>query len=152
MNGALHRWFKMIATLGPIGYLPASGTLATFATIPLVIVIKLVTRSVQQEFMVIAGLSLLAFFIIHKAQQAWPWTKDPRQIVLDELIGCLWAFCGTHLTVSRIIIGFLLFRFFDIAKPFGIRSCERLPGAFGILVDDVVAGNYTLIFLFLLYA
>lgn len=146
----MDRWTKL-ATLGKIGYMPASGTIATFATLPLVILMR-ACLSLQTQLIAVACITIVSFFIVHKAQQAWPWIRDPRQIVLDELVGCLWAFCGIQLTVSKLFVGFLLFRFFDIVKPLGISACEGLPGAWGVMLDDILAGNYTLICLLLLYA
>jgi phosphatidylglycerophosphatase A len=66
--------------------------------------------------------------------------QDPSEIVLDEVAGCLITFCTLPLTPMTIIIGFILFRFFDIVKPFFIKQCENLPGAFGIIADDIAAG------------
>lgn len=143
-------WTRL-ASLGPVGYWPASGTMATLVTLPAVMLVHLLPTW-QQQLYVIGVITIASFFIVYKAQQAWPWVRDPRQIVLDEVVGCLWAFCGIKLSVSRLIVGFLLFRFFDIIKPLGIRSCERLPGALGVMMDDMVAGNYTLVCLLLLYA
>jgi phosphatidylglycerophosphatase A len=50
-------------------------------------------------------------------------------------------------SLINIVLGFFLFRFFDIVKPPPARSCERLPGGFGIVADDVVSGIYANIIL-----
>ena len=68
---------------------------------------------------------------------------DPSEVVIDELCGYLVAMTGHAVSFVSILTGFLLFRLFDIWKPWPIRSLERkLPGGAGIMVDDVLAGIY----------
>ena len=71
--------------------------------------------------------------------------KDPGIFVLDAVIGYLvtvaWMHGPSYLT---LVVGFFVFRFFDILKPLGVRRLERIPGADGILLDDVLAGLYGL--------
>jgi phosphatidylglycerophosphatase A len=83
--------------------------------------------------------------------------KDPGCVVIDEYAGMLITFLGIQFTWASAIWGFFIFRFFDILKPFPIRTIERkLPGGAGVVLDDVLAGvfsNITLrIILFLFYA
>jgi phosphatidylglycerophosphatase A len=66
--------------------------------------------------------------------------KDPRPIVIDEVVGQLIAFFSAPAEWGWIFLGFFLFRFFDILKPRPIRDLERLPGGWGIMTDDVLAG------------
>jgi len=141
---------KNIATLGTLGYMPASGTVATLVTLPLIIAIKLLHLAPTTELALAAVVSGMALLIIAGAKRLLPFVADPRQIVLDEVVGCFWTFCVLPLTLKRLILGFLFFRFFDIVKPLGIRWCERLPGSLGIIADDIVAGNYALCLLLLL--
>lgn len=70
--------------------------------------------------------------------------KDPPQAVVDEVMGQLitFGFVPFGLGWPFVIAGFLLFRFFDIVKPFPIRTLEILPGGLGICADDIVAGVY----------
>jgi phosphatidylglycerophosphatase A len=70
------------------------------------------------------------------------WGDDPKQIVIDEMVGVWIAILGLPLTVPNLIIGFILFRFFDIAKPLGIRQLEKIKGGWGVMLDDVLAGVY----------
>jgi phosphatidylglycerophosphatase A len=79
-----------------------------------------------------------------KASESHFQKKDPRQCVIDEVAGqlvCLWFL--PH-TIAFYAAAFLLFRFFDILKPFPIKSSEQLPNGIGIMLDDVLAGFYTL--------
>ncbi|MDP9036985.1 MAG: phosphatidylglycerophosphatase A [Myxococcota bacterium] len=67
--------------------------------------------------------------------------KDPQIIVVDEVAGVLVTMLPIrHASLSSVAIGFALFRLFDIAKPWPVRSLERLPGGWGIVLDDVGAG------------
>lgn len=80
--------------------------------------------------------------------------SDPSQAVVDEVMGqwITFAFVPFGLTWPFILAGFLLFRLFDIWKPFPIRTLEILPGGLGICADDIVAGVYAGICLALGYA
>ncbi|MDH3493884.1 MAG: phosphatidylglycerophosphatase A [Acidobacteriota bacterium] len=70
--------------------------------------------------------------------------KDPQIVVIDEVLGQLVTFVFIPFTLSwwPILTGFVLFRVFDIWKPYPIRVFESLPGGIGICADDVVAGLY----------
>lgn len=143
---------KRVATLGSIGYLPGSGSFATLATLPAVIGLKAAGFSYRTEICIILGATLLLTLAVHFALYLFPFTSDPRQIVADEVVGCLWTFCGTALTFKKLIFGFLFFRIFDIIKPLGIRSCEKAPGAWGIMLDDILAGAYASLCLFIFFS
>lgn len=68
--------------------------------------------------------------------------KDPSELVIDELLG-MWLVLAPFQTAppSRLFAAFALFRFFDIVKPWPVSASENwLPGGFGIMLDDVVAG------------
>jgi len=73
---------------------------------------------------------------------------DPGQVVIDEVAGQIITFVATpRITWIGLIAGFILFRAFDIVKPFPARRAERFSGGWGIMLDDVVAGLYSLIVL-----
>jgi len=71
-------------------------------------------------------------------------SKDPQFVVIDEVAGQLVTLIGVPLAWKTFLAGFILFRVFDIWKPFPIRRLERLPEGTGIVVDDVGAGLYAL--------
>lgn len=78
--------------------------------------------------------------------------RDPQWIVIDEWVGIWIALMLTNPNDKlHIFMGFLLFRVFDIIKPGPIKWCERLPGATGILMDDVAAGFVAFIILNLFF-
>lgn len=70
--------------------------------------------------------------------------KDPRQVVVDEIVGQLIALAFIPFDVAwwMILAGFFLFRFFDIAKPYPINRLQVLPGGLGVCADDILAGLY----------
>ncbi len=76
--------------------------------------------------------------------------EDPGYIVIDELAGICVTMAGHSVTLLNTVIGFVLFRIFDITKPFPIKQAERLRRGYGIVADDVVAGIFANIFLIVL--
>ena len=66
--------------------------------------------------------------------------EDPQIVVVDEVAGVLVTLAAAPVTFSGVAMGILLFRFFDIVKPWPVRAAERLPGGWGIMADDIVAG------------
>lgn len=76
--------------------------------------------------------------------------EDPRHVVIDELAGTLITMLGHTATAPNLLMGFILFRAFDILKPYPIKKIEHLPGAWGIVADDVAAGIFSNIILIVL--
>jgi len=76
--------------------------------------------------------------------------EDPGYIVIDELAGICVTMAGHSISLMNTIIGFVLFRIFDIIKPFPIKQAERLKGGYGIVADDVVAGIFANVILIIL--
>ena len=84
---------RTLATLGPLGFCVVPGTLATLATIPFVVAFHLyVPLTAEQEFWLLIGMSLLAWWIIRGALETFPRDHDPSAIVLDEVVGCCVSF------------------------------------------------------------
>ena len=73
--------------------------------------------------------------------------EDPGFVVIDEVAGQMIALIGAPLSWNYLLAGFILFRSFDILKPFPLRRLEKLPGGTGIMMDDVGAGLYALVLL-----
>ncbi len=76
--------------------------------------------------------------------------KDPKEVVIDEIVSLYLAYATFPLTWKTIIAGFLLFRLYDVIKPFPARRLENLPHGYGIVADDLVAGAYTWLTLYVL--
>ena len=76
------------------------------------------------------------------------WGKDPSKVVVDEMVGVWIALLAVPVgNVWYILFAFLLFRFFDIFKPLGIRKMEQLEGGIGVMADDILAGIYSFLLL-----
>lgn len=81
-------------------------------------------------------------------------SKDPQKVVVDEVIGQLIVFLFVPFDISwkLVVAGFLLFRLFDIWKPYPIDSLQNLPAGIGVCADDILAGVYGGTCLALIYA
>jgi len=88
----------------------------------------------------VSVLTLLAVYASGEAERIFD-RKDSPRIVIDEIVGLLWSLAFVGPTIGRIMLAFFLFRFFDIVKPPPARWCQdRLPGGWGVVMDDVAAG------------
>jgi len=142
-----------IATGFGAGHLPVAP--GTFGAAEGVVLFFIINALVNQRLMLTPLGALLVFAIINialyavgvwAADQAIAATglKDPRLAVIDEVSGQLIAMAPliVYPSLAGVLISFLLFRAFDIFKPYPIRKLERLPRGFGIMSDDVLAGVY----------
>jgi phosphatidylglycerophosphatase A len=129
-----------VATLGPLGYTIASGTIGSLVGLIIVWFESFLPLSMHLPFI---GISIVSsFYIIAYAAQHFT-CHDPKEIIIDEVIGCMIAFYGIPLTFWPTVWCFLLFRFFDITKIFGIRNIEKLStNSWTILADDIVAALF----------
>jgi phosphatidylglycerophosphatase A len=75
------------------------------------------------------------------------WGKDPSRVVIDEVAGMCISLLFLPVQIKYLLCALVLFRFFDIVKPLYIKNMELLPGGWGIMMDDVLAGIYTNIIL-----
>lgn len=71
-------------------------------------------------------------------------TKDPGVIVIDEVAGMTLSVLALPLTLPVLAAAFLLFRVFDVLKPFPARASQSLAGGLGVMIDDLIAGLYAL--------
>jgi phosphatidylglycerophosphatase A len=93
---------------------------------------------------------ILAVLLSSKAEEAFG-RKDDGRIVIDEVAGFLVTMAGVRPGLAAVILGFLLFRAFDILKPWPVRFVDKkCPGGLGVVLDDVVAGLYSLIVLYVI--
>ena len=144
-------FYTFIATLGPIGYLTVPGTIATIVTIPLMFWLRMLFPSPFVYGGIVFLFLIVSLWVVHKARRYFKRHEDPPEIVIDEVVGCLITFWAIPLSTSSVIVGLLLFRFFDISKIGGAHYAERLNGSWGIVLDDVVAALISNMILRLLF-
>lgn len=123
------------------GYLPiAPGTWGS--AVGLALFFALSRLSLPAYATVVVVLLVVGFFAAGAAEKILD-RKDPGQVVIDEIVGMLITMTAAPATPLVLLLGFLLFRFFDIVKPFPCRFIDqRINGGAGIMLDDVVAGFY----------
>ena len=145
----MNYFILLLATGFRVGYSPvAPGTLGTLIAIPVYYFLSSIPSPIYEITLI--GFFFLSVWISENAEIFFG-KKDDQRIVIDEMMGflitMLWVPKATHF----IVIGFFLFRLFDILKPFPIRRLEkRLKGGYGVVLDDVMAGVYANIILHLI--
>ena len=144
-----------IATVGGAGYFPyAPGTVGSAVGLGLVAALDTIPfgQAHRAVLLVLAagGLFVVGVWSAGLSEKFFG-RKDPGHVVIDEVVGQMVAFLlHPHASWKLLLVGFGLFRLFDIVKPFPARSAERLTAGWGIMVDDVVAGIYALVVVTLL--
>jgi phosphatidylglycerophosphatase A len=136
----------IIATVGFLGYVPvAPGTAGSLAA--LLLYVPLRSAATAPVFVAVMAVLLVAgWWASNEAERALQ-RKDPGPVVVDEVFGMLVTLAWLPLSWTGVFAGFLLFRVFDVVKPFPVRRLERLPGGAGIMADDTAAGVYAHVFL-----
>jgi phosphatidylglycerophosphatase A len=130
-----------IATWFGCGLVPrAPGTMGSLAAIPLYLLVARQGR---------IGVAVTAFLVT--AVGVWAASvvarelgkKDPQIVVVDEVAGLMVTMLPMReVSWLAVVIGFALFRLFDVFKPWPIRKLEELPGGWGIVLDDIAAGMF----------
>jgi len=158
------RFPRLIATVGGLGYIPvAPGTFGALAGVALWAVIQsryapdlraefplivptIAARAHWALFWLLPATLLVAVVGVWASRRvaAAADAKDPQYVVVDETSGQMLGYCLAlaPLNWKYLILGFILFRAFDIWKPFPARQLESLPGGWGIMADDWAAGIY----------
>ena len=133
----------MIATLFFTGYAPIAPGTAGTALVAAVYWLVFAFCPPLGWLGWIVVLSLAFAVGVYTAHKAAPeWGKDPGQVVVDEGVGFLFTVALLPTDVWTVVIAFFVFRVLDIIKPPPARQLEALPGGWGIVVDDVIAGIY----------
>ena len=136
----------LIATGCYSGYLPkAPGTWGSL--VGLVLFLLLHNLSLEIYLAVVTGIFIIGTFAAGEAEKIMD-RQDPGLVVIDEIVGMLITMIAIPATPLAMVLGFVLFRIFDIWKPFPIGFVDqRFHGGLGIMLDDVVAGIFSLIIL-----
>ena len=139
---------KLLATGFGSGLVPfAPGTFGTLVGV--VICFLCLPLPWSLRLLTVLALSALSIYVAQRAEKIYQ-KKDDQRIVIDEIIGFQVTMLPVAITVLHLCIGFVLFRIFDILKPFPINNLQRLPGGWGVVIDDVAAGIYAAVILFAL--
>lgn len=141
---------RILATWFGAGLSPVwPGTVGTLAALPVYFVARTAgTLGVLAAAVALTGVGVWSAGVVARASRA----HDPQFIVIDEVCGVLFALAAAPPTLLGVSAAVLLFRLFDVTKPFPARAAERLPGGWGIVMDDVLAGGWAALVLVVLRA
>jgi phosphatidylglycerophosphatase A len=146
-------WATMVATFLGVGRLkPGPGTWGSLTTVILWTLASSRIPVASRTWATVIAAAVVTLVGIPAATQVARalGRKDPQIVVIDEVAGQLVALVAVPLAWKTFLVGFILFRVFDMWKPFPIRQLERLPEGTGIVVDDLGAGVYALAIMHLL--
>jgi phosphatidylglycerophosphatase A len=139
---------KILATGFGSGLSPvAPGTAGTLMGV-LICILSFPMSWILRLLFVIA-LSALSIYVAHQAEKIYGKTDDQR-IVIDEIVGFQITMLPVAITGLHLCFAFVLFRIFDIWKPFPVNKLQDLPGGWGVVLDDVGAGIYAGVVMLLL--
>jgi phosphatidylglycerophosphatase A len=129
------------ATCGYLGYVPiAPGTFGSAAGLAVFVAVR-ATGSTAVELITIAVLFALGVWSGTVAERHFGGV-DPAPVVLDEVVGMLVTLALLPVNASGAVVGFLIFRIFDVIKPWPSARFEHLPGGLGVMADDGMAAVY----------
>ncbi|RMD90104.1 MAG: phosphatidylglycerophosphatase A [Calditrichaeota bacterium] len=136
---------RLIATGIFVGYIPwAPGTAGSL--VGLLIFWTIPNNHLPLIFSIIIFLFLMGVWTASIIEEQ-SGKKDNQIIVIDEIVGMLTTVALFEKNLKILIIGFFLFRFFDILKMYPAEKLENLPGGWGIMMDDIMAGIYAAVVL-----
>lgn len=128
-----------------VGFSPiVPGTMGTLIAIPIYFFLSSISTPLYE--LTLATFFFFSSWIAGQAERYWG-KRDDQRIVIDEIMGFLVTMLWIPTTPRFIVTGFILFRIFDILKPFPIHRLERVKSGFGVVLDDVLAGVYANIIL-----
>ncbi|MEP6782191.1 MAG: phosphatidylglycerophosphatase A [Acidobacteriota bacterium] len=138
----MKRLAVLIATFGYVGYFPiAPGTAGSLAALALFALIRWIGMPAI-ELGAIVAVFAIGVWAASGTELALG-RKDPGIVVIDEVLGMLITLALVPASIGGIVVGFLLFRLFDVVKPYPAAQLEHLHGGLGIMADDAVAGIYS---------
>jgi phosphatidylglycerophosphatase A len=137
---------KALASMLFIGYFPwASGTIGSAVTAGALWWFFCRTNAVVPAlnwWLLALVVTAFSMIVSSRPREVFGF-DDPKEVVIDECAGMVISFLFIPLSVKTLVLGFCLFRFFDIVKPFPVHRMESLEGGLGITMDDVMAGILT---------
>ena len=139
---------KLIASVAGIGYAKGGGTLAAIAYCIIWLLLPAGFSNGYWQLITTAAMTVVGVWSSNIVDSAWG--KDSSKVVIDEVAGMAITLLFVPHNIIFLLSGLMLFRFFDIVKPFGIKQMENFPKGWGVMGDDVLAGVYSLIVLHLI--
>jgi phosphatidylglycerophosphatase A len=133
-------FWVIVAAWGPCGYAPfAPGTVGTLGAIPLWWALSWL--ALPAYLSAVVALFAVAVLAAHRAGAYWG-VADASPIVIDEVVGYLVTMALVPFSWPAALVGFLLFRLFDVLKPWPASAFDRVKNGFGVVMDDVAAGVF----------
>ena len=143
------KFYKIVASVFGIGYVGKGG--GTIAAIFYCIIWLLLPAGYSNTlWQVIITIFIMLIGVWCSNYVDAVWGKDSSKVVIDEVAGIAIALLYVPHNIIYLFVGLILFRFFDIVKPLGIKKLESLPKGWGVMADDILAGIYSLILVQLL--
>ena len=140
---------KLIATCLGIGYIQkGAGTIAALFCCLTWYYLRIDKAGILFQLAYLSVLFFAGVWTATKVEQQWG--HDSKRVVIDEWLGMGVALFLVPYNWILFVIAFVLFRFFDIAKPLFIRRVEELPAGWGVMMDDLLAGIYSAVILHVL--
>jgi phosphatidylglycerophosphatase A len=138
----LDRLALVIASVAGAGYSPlAPGTAGSLVTLAAIWFLPFTRLTLAAT---LVAVTVIGTWAAHRVERAVG-RKDPSVIVIDEVAGMLVSVLLLPRTIPVLVTAFVLFRVFDIWKPFPARESQALSGGLGVMLDDLIAGAYALI-------
>ena len=132
----------IIASVAGAGYSPlAPGTVGSLVALVAIWFLPFTPLTLAGTLVAVTVLGIWASRRVERALGK----KDPSVIVIDEVAGMLMSVLFLPRTIPVLVTAFVLFRIFDIWKPFPARESQALSGGLGVMLDDLIAGLYALI-------
>lgn len=132
---------KLIATTAGIGYIgKGGGTVAAIAFCLLWILLPASYVHSYWQVLIVLFVTAIGVWSSNKVESLWG--KDSSKVVIDEVAGMAITLLLVPHNIWFMLVSLAAFRFFDIVKPLGIRSMEKLPKGWGVMADDVLSGVY----------
>ncbi len=137
----MSRLALFVSTVAYVGFFPiAPGTAGSLAALVPYAAVVWMGMPVVEALLIVAVL-LVGVWAATRSE-ALLGGKDPGPVVIDEVLGMLVTLAFLPLSAAGIVLGFVLFRIYDVIKPYPAGRLEHAPGGWGVMLDDLMAGLY----------
>jgi phosphatidylglycerophosphatase A len=145
MPNQMNHFYKLIATFFGLGYAPvAPGTFGALGGFLISLVCWYAGMPSERFLYIHIFLILVSYmagvYAVNKLKEEWG--HDPSRVVIDETLGFWVSIIFLPINWNVLLSGFILFRFFDILKPLGIRKIDQMNSPHSVMLDDVAAGIF----------